>query len=515
MRKLIRNTGFWLAIAIPVLTATLLISCSKSDEINQNDLPNAIEVQSTLKAAINPKANADAVYNGFLNAFKVTSGGQTYFVNSLSDRGRAYFWNQGIMITSMCDAYDANPTAARKQLVTDLLNAFLANEGTDWTWNKWNDDIAWVCIPLARGYLITGNIAFRDAAAKGWNMMYNRGWDSALGGGIWENQDKQTKNALSTNPNIIAGIFLYQATNDAAYLTKCRAIYAWVKGNLLASDGHINGAVTSGGVLQTSDNAYDDGSFVNAGAALYNVTKEVGYLNESKVSADHIKNKWPILNQEGDAATRGIAKLARENNLGSTYYPWLANNCAAAWNNRRTDYNITWNNWTSQTPNETNRYCMEYVSAVTVQMVTPEQGGTTIGPNNGTYKVISRQNGLALTANGTANLSTLNVSTYTGSNSQRWTVTSLGNGNFKLIGVASGRSIDVSGASTTDGASIILWDYQNSSNQTIYFTSPASGYYTMFFLHSGKVADVNGANNSVAQWVSNGGNNQQWQFLAP
>ena len=495
---------------------SFLLSCSKLDVNNTKDEVIPTNNTSNLKAAINPTANADATYDGFVRAFVVRSGSRTYITNGLNDRGTAYMWGQGFMITAMEDAYDRNQSASRKQLVVDLLNTFITDNGSDWSWDSWNDDIAWACIPFIRGYQITGDTKYRDIAANNWNMMYNRAWDNTVGGGLWENQDKQTKNALSTNPNIIAGIFIYQSTGDAGYLTKCRAIYAWVKGHLLDNnDKHINGAVTASGVLQTSDNAYDDGSFVNAGASLYHVTGEVGYLNEAVATANHIVSKWPLMTQEADAAVRAIGKLAREDNLGSTYYSWLANNCASAWNHRRTDYNITNNNWTVNT-GAGEQYAMQCVSAVTVQSVTPEQGGS-VNIANGTYKIISRLNGNALGAvgQGTGNLTTLNVAPYTGGNYQRWTLTSIGNGQYKLIGVASGRSINVSGNSTADGAAIILYDYQNTSNENIYFSSPSSGYYTMFFVHSNKVVDLNGANQSVAQWTSNGGNNQQWQFLAP
>lgn len=512
MRNIFQKLQFQGVVLAIVLLAATLSGCTKSDNLT----PTKEVTQSKLKAAVNPKANADAVYNGFINAFKV--GG--YFVNSLSDRNRSYFWNQGIDITAMCDAYDADPTSARRQVVSDLCSNFLSTEGTGlWTsWNIWNDDIAWTTIPMIRGYMITGNTAFRDTAKRNWDAMYARAWDGNLGGGLWENHNKQIKEALSNNPNIIVGMYLYQAYGDANYLSKCQSIYSWVRSHLYASDNHINRGINADGSLSSSDMAYNNGSFVNAACALYKATGNSTYLNDAKAVANHIVSRWPILTEEGDAAARGVARLARENNLGSTYYPWLANNCASAWNNRRTDYNITWNDWTSMTNgSENNRYSMEYVSAVTVQMVTPEQGGGggTTGPSNGTYKLINRQNGLALTANGTANLSTLTTAAYTGSTSQRWTLTSLGNGNYKLIGSASGRSIDVTGNSSTDGTAIILYDYNNQNNQNFYFSVPGGGYYIMYFVSDGKVVDLNGSNNTIDQWGYNGGANQQWQFLAP
>ena len=515
MRKNFKNSRFIFLVIITGLTASFISGCADKEITKLNDEPVLVVDKGKIITFVNPVSNADGAYDAFVKSFVVKDGaGQTYIVDGLNARTRAYFWGQGFMITAMEDACERNPTATRKKLVIDLLNSFLNKETHDWSWNSWTDDIAWADIAVIRGYLITGDQTYRTVAADNWNFAFNRLWDNALGGGLWENTDKYTKASLANNPMIISGIFLYEATGDVNYLNKCKQIYAWFRSSGIynTSTGVVNEAKVNDGTIQYSDNSYNQGSFVNAAASLYKHTGDVQYLNDAKRTADHIKNNWPIFNQEADGCVRGIAKLARENNLESTYYPWLANNCNSAWNKRRPYYNITNNNWTTITP-VGEQFSMQCVSAVTVQMVTPEQIAISIP--DGTYKVLSRQNGYALTANGTANLATLSVAAYTGTNSQRWIVTSLGNGNYKLIGVASGRSLDASGASTLDGAGITLWDYQNATNQTIYFSSPASGYYTMYFVHSNKVVDVNDVNNSIDQMTDNGSNNQQWQFLVP
>ena len=518
MKKTFKNLRFLSLVLITGITVSFLSGCADKEIIKLNDAANPVAKSVMMKAPVNPVSNADATYDAFVRAFVVKDGGgQTYIVDGLNARTRAYFWGQGFMITAMEDAYDKNPTAARKQLVIDLLNSFLNKETYDWSWNSWTDDIAWADIAVIRGYLITGDQTYRTVAADNWNFAFNRLWDNTLGGGLWENTDKHTKASLANNPMIISGIFLYEATGDVNYLNKCKQIYAWFRSSGIynTSTGVVNEAKVNDGTIQYSDNSYNQGSFVNAAASLYKHTGDVQYLNDAKRTADHIKSNWPIFTQEADACVRGIAKLARENNLGSTYYPWLANNCTSAWNNRRTDYNITNNNWTTITPGG-EQFSMQCVSAVTVQMVTPEQVGAVSIPN-GTYKVICRQNGLALDAVGlgTGNNTALDVWGYNGGNNQRWTLTSIGNGQYKLIGVASGRSINVAGASTGDGAAVVLWDYQNSTNENIYISSPESGYYSIYFVHSNKVLDVNSVNNSVDQWTYSGGNNQQWQFLVP
>jgi hypothetical protein len=50
-------------------------------------------------------------------------------------------------------------------------------------------------------------------------------------------------------------------------------------------------------------------------------------------------------------------------------------------------------------------------------------------------------------------------------NCQKWTITPAGNGTYKLLNVNSGKAVDVSGGSTADGAAIIQWPYSGATNQ--------------------------------------------------
>jgi predicted alpha-1,6-mannanase (GH76 family) len=503
----------------------LLTACNDpiSNEIHPKSPGNILKAG----VATNPISNADAAYDGFIKAYLITSGtGAPYFCQSLTNRNRAFFWQQCYLITTVEDAYDRNPTTARKNLINDLLTKMLAQDLLNWTWDSWNDDMQWGMIACIRGYQITGNTAFRDAAKNNFDYCYNRGWSADLGGGIWEEMGKDSKCALSNLPMAIAGSMIYQATGDVNYLNKSKDCYAWVKSKLVTSSGQVNEGLKYTGAVLTSDNSYNTGLMIGAGAHLYNVTKDVQYYNDAIKAADHyigrigglatgiMTEDHPANGYFGcDQVVRGLAKLSRENNLWSKYGAFLANNCNAAWNHRRTDYNFTWNNFSSNTTTG-DVFAMEVQSSVTIQMVTLEQG---LSIPNGTYKVICRANGNALDAkgNGTANGTVIDTWAYNGGNNQRWTITSIGNGLYKLIGVGSGRSLNVSGASTANSAPVILWDYQITPNEVFYLSSPANGYYSLIFLNSNRALDLNTTTNTTIQWELNGGNNQQWQFLAP
>ncbi|MBE3016088.1 ThuA domain-containing protein [Microbispora sp. NEAU-D428] len=86
-------------------------------------------------------------------------------------------------------------------------------------------------------------------------------------------------------------------------------------------------------------------------------------------------------------------------------------------------------------------------------------------------------------------------------------------GTTALRGVASGRCLDVSGASQSNGAQTQIWDCNGQNNQK--WTSTSAGELRVY---GNKCLDVNGAGTadgtSVIIWDCNGQNNQKWRFNA-
>ncbi|MNK87248.1 hypothetical protein D3C87_1071800 [compost metagenome] len=79
--------------------APIVFSACKKNRLEEESIklsPNS-KMSANLAAAvnpINPLANANAAYDGFLSAFLVKSGNATYIVDGLSKRDRAYFWDR-------------------------------------------------------------------------------------------------------------------------------------------------------------------------------------------------------------------------------------------------------------------------------------------------------------------------------------------------------------------------------------------------------------------------------------
>lgn len=376
-------------------------------------------------------ANANAVYDGFIRAYLQTTNvnGHTYplpyICNSLTDRNLAFMWQQAYMISGLEDAYDQGLSVSRLNLITSLLDGFIQQNGTSLTWDTWNDDIEWADIALAHGYEETDDTAYLDAAIESWNNVWNRGWSSDLGGGIWENQNKGSKCVLSNAPFIIAGCILYRATGDSTYLTKCQQSYTWMRSKCFnTSTGQVIEGISSSGAQLTSNNSYNHGIFLQAANALYKITGTTQYYNDALLTANWVVNNHTVMTEDhpnngpfgSEEFFRGLSLFASQNNLWTTYYPWLQANCTAAWNHRRTDYNITWNKYTTNTSTD-NLLAMETISSVIVQAVTQIHASLVDG---GVYE-------------------------------------------FESI-VAPGRSLNVYGADTAAGTNVIIWSEAPDSN---------------------------------------------------
>jgi hypothetical protein len=72
---------------------------------------------------------------------------------------------------------------------------------------------------------------------------------------------------------------------------------------------------------------------------------------------------------------------------------------------------------------------------------------------------------LEVLASSTANGANIEIWSSTNTNRQKWTLTPVGNGNYKFLNGPSGKAAEVSGGSTADGANVQQWTYSGGDNQ--------------------------------------------------
>jgi alpha-glucosidase len=137
------------------------------------------------------------------------------------------------------------------------------------------------------------------------------------------------------------------------------------------------------------------------------------------------------------------------------------------------------------------------------------------------YRIVNRNSGKALAVLNAATNDTAPVIqwTYTDDTTRNdeWRIVDIGGGSVSILNRRSGRTLDVSGGSTTAGAAVIQFSSRGSANQQWQIVDAGGGFRRIVSRQSGMVLDVTGAaatdGAAVIQWPSNGGTNQQWQLV--
>lgn len=494
----------------------------------------AVATAISPRAEAQTAANADAVYKGYLDAYLVQSSASAYVTTSTTNRSVDYMWNQAEDITGVEDHWYRTHSAATATLVSDLLNGFEAhNKGTDWSWDKYDDDLGWATIAFVRGYEITGDAGFLSAAENNFNTVWSRGWDAAGGGGIWEQVapgPENQRSVLATGPFIITGAALYTATGNSTYLSEAETAYAWERANVFnatsstnsrGAPGHVNEGLTETGALQNTSNLYNEGLMLESAAALYILTNNQEYLDDAKLVIQFTESKWPLVNHQSDMFFRGLGNFAWQNNLWSTYLPYLQANAAASWNERRTDHNITNDDFTKATSSTAELNAMQAMSSLTIQEVTANgfMPPRTVDLS-GTHEIQNVASGLALSVSGdstAAGAAIVQLPSASGAASWRFIAASTP-GYYRIQSVQSGLSMSVSNASRVIGAPIV----QSPAVQTAPFNDQwlpvlnSDGTFSFYNLATTLALDEARASttaNQLDQWYPNGSDAQGFRLV--
>lgn len=475
-------------------------------------------------------ANAVTVFNGYNSAFLYTSGGTQYYKTALNNSAADTGWTAALDIQAAEDAYEVSGRAADQTRVANLCSTYLANTPTNtWAADGWNDDIGWFSLCLIRGYKLTGNTSFLNAAEYGFNMAFARGWDTTYdGGGIWELQPQYTttpnKNPLACDSLATVAIYIYQCTGNTTYFNEANQIYDWVWHHLYnASTGVVYGSIDTNGVVSTTPHTYNQGTFADLANLLYESGAGGTYLNDAENAINYTIDNLTsggILSDGGttpyaDNFSRAIGHICGYTpSLWSTYYPFMVSQCNAIWSNRRTDYNITWNAWNEQTPENSGQLCQTFTGDVAMEQFTPASEPPTA--ISGTHAVINKYSRLALDDPGfaTGNGTNMDQWGYNGGSNQKWSFSQNSDGTYTILNQYSGLALDDPGWGTANGTKVDQWGSNGGSNQHWTVTPNQDGTYTLINKCSGLVLEDPGfstANGTLMdQWENNNGANQRW-----
>lgn len=530
MRKNFEKSRYLCLVLTMGLSVSFLSGCSDNEIMKQSNGTSSITNQSVMQKASANFGNADAAFNAFNNAFLVNSGGKTYYKKSINDGAADNTWVASLDILVAEDAYERTGSATNKTLVNNLCNTWLQNTPLPWIWDGWNDDIGWFSLALIRGYQMTETTNFLTQARYGFDTAWARGWDTQYNsGGIWEQQPDMTpagqtidKEALSNNSLGKVACLIYQSNHDQWYLDRAVQIYDWIWNHIYnSSTGQVYTGIDRNNVVNTASAVYNQGSFVDYANLLYQITGNVNYYNDAKRSIDYvinnmttngiISNNAAYLNTWGDEFARGMGHFVRDNRMWGTYLTWMQQNATAIWDNRRTDYNLTWNGWSQMTPNDNTMGTSKFASAVAWLQYTPMSQPDNIA---GSHVIVSKQNGIAIDNGGLSDNGSgivqwgLNYGL-----PQKWIFSQNEDTSWNIICQYSWKALDVSNGSTTNGIQMIQWIPTRNTNQRWWVDQQSDGSYKIWNQASSGTLDnssssVNGY--KLVQWGWNGGTQQRW-----
>jgi predicted alpha-1,6-mannanase (GH76 family) len=313
---------------------------------------------SFITLAIDPRA-ADVAFDSYNSHFYVSHGGRGYFKED-TDGGHSHFWVRAEQIEMIEDAYDRTRNPETREMIRDAIAGFMRGHGSDWTTNKYNDDIMWITIACCRAYQDTGDDSYRALAKHNFDAVYARGFDSKLGGGVYWTTDNRSKNACVNGPATIAACLLCQICDDKSYLTKAEMIYNWERQALFMTNGAVHDNMRISGRIGRKVFTYNEGTFIGAADLLWKLTGNTNYYNDAVLAANFTRHvlSWdrtlPAYGS-GDAAgfngifMRWMSRFLSDASLWPQFYDWMSLNADAAWRVRRTD-NLSWQDWSSPTP---------------------------------------------------------------------------------------------------------------------------------------------------------------------
>jgi predicted alpha-1,6-mannanase (GH76 family) len=154
--------------------------------------------------------------------------------------------------------------------------------------NKFFDDNAWWALAWVAAYDLTGDGRYLAAAEA--IFVHNRGgWDSACGGGLWWNEDRRYKNAITNELFLtLAALLSQRVPGNRAYLDWAVRTWEWLHASgLIGPAGLVNDGLTPACANnQGTTWTYNQGVILGGLAALHELTGDQGYLRQGEVVAD-------------------------------------------------------------------------------------------------------------------------------------------------------------------------------------------------------------------------------------
>jgi predicted alpha-1,6-mannanase (GH76 family) len=154
--------------------------------------------------------------------------------------------------------------------------------------NSFYDDNGWWALAWVAAYDVTRDGRYLDAA-RAIFARNTAGWDDTCRGGLWWNQARNYKNAITTELFVTLAALLHQRTQaSTGYRTWALRAWDWfAAAGLIGAAGLVNdGLNTSCQNNGGSPWTYNQGVILGGLGALFDITGDSGYLEQGEAIAD-------------------------------------------------------------------------------------------------------------------------------------------------------------------------------------------------------------------------------------
>ena len=274
------------------------------------------------------------------------------------------FWEAAEIIEIYADAYELTRDEAIKEKLLSFADYFMLVNKQDWLWKNHNDSPMWACIAFTRITLLTGEKKYYDVAKKNFDAVYERSYDLTLGGGLYWDTDKTTKNACVNCPAAIAACNIAKISGDESYYQKAKDLMDWTIEVLFEKNtGKVGDRYEVKDGLKAGASTYNQGTFIGACTMLYQKYGDNTYLTYAGTAAEYamktlIDTTSGILdnNEVRDGAALGFkgifSRWARYYVVETgdmNLFLFLQYNADVAFGNRN-ENGLIWTSWKEKTP---------------------------------------------------------------------------------------------------------------------------------------------------------------------
>jgi predicted alpha-1,6-mannanase (GH76 family) len=196
------------------------------------------------------------------------------------------WWNAANALTAVIDYTQVTGDGAHAGVIETTFRA--ARRWHRGFTNRYYDDNGWWALAWVAAYDLTRDDRYLQAARS----IFDRntaGWDDTCRGGLWWNEDRKYKNAITNELFLTLAARLHQRAPDAGdYRTWALREWEWLHASgMIGATGLVNDGLTAacennGGITWT----YNQGVILGGLAALHEISGDRGYLEQGESIAD-------------------------------------------------------------------------------------------------------------------------------------------------------------------------------------------------------------------------------------